>query len=84
MISEAAGARYPFAASSPPLLFNSYSHALTRDLQATLHQGAIERILAGPLLEAGVTVDRPIRPTSISLSTDIKELNDPTKHSIKV
>ena len=58
MVTEAAGARYPFSASSTSLLFTSYTYILTRDLQATLHQGAIEHILTESLFEAGVTVMR--------------------------
>ncbi len=52
--------------------------------QVTLHQGAIEAIFLDSLASMGVTVDRPIEPTSIELSTDEGVLRNPHSHAVKV
>lgn len=52
--------------------------------QITLHQGAIEAIFLDSMRSLGVTVDRPILPSSIELSADEAELKDPNAHPVKV
>ena len=50
----------------------------------TLNQGAIERILLDKLSEFGISVDRPIRPSSLIVSSDEKEVADPAAYPVKV
>ncbi|KAG8900286.1 hypothetical protein FRB99_006141 [Tulasnella sp. 403] len=52
--------------------------------EVTLHQGAIERIFLDRLAEHGIEVDRPMQPTSLELSQDEAELNDPQAYPVKV
>ncbi|KAF9818266.1 hypothetical protein IEO21_02894 [Rhodonia placenta] len=52
--------------------------------EITLHQGAIEAIFLDSMRSLGVTVDRPILPSSIELSADEAELKDPNAHPVKV
>ncbi|KAI0333878.1 hypothetical protein GY45DRAFT_189162 [Cubamyces sp. BRFM 1775] len=52
--------------------------------EVTLHQGAIEAIFLDSMKAHGVTVERPIIPTSIELSQSEDELNDPSAHPVTV
>ncbi|KAH9851912.1 FAD binding domain-containing protein [Lenzites betulinus] len=52
--------------------------------EVTLHQGGIESIFLDSMKAHGVTVERPIIPTSIELSTSEAELRDPTAHPVTV
>ncbi|OCH85883.1 hypothetical protein OBBRIDRAFT_784167 [Obba rivulosa] len=51
--------------------------------EVTLHQGAIEAIFLDSLASMGVTVGRPIIPTSIELDQNPVTLKDPQSHPIK-
>ncbi|KAI0818935.1 FAD binding domain-containing protein [Irpex lacteus] len=51
---------------------------------ATLNQGAIESIFLDALAEIGIPIDRPTRPTSLTLTTDEKELQDPNAYPVTV
>ena len=50
----------------------------------TLFQGAIENIFLDALKEMEYTVDRPMMPTAIQLSTDEGELTDPQSYPVEV
>ncbi|KAI0730595.1 FAD binding domain-containing protein [Earliella scabrosa] len=52
--------------------------------EITLHQGAIEAIFLDSMKAHGVTVVRPIVPTSIELSKSEEELKDPNARPVKV
>ncbi|RPD53360.1 hypothetical protein L227DRAFT_399930 [Lentinus tigrinus ALCF2SS1-6] len=52
--------------------------------EITLHQGAIEAIFLDSMKAHGVTVERPIVPTSLELSKSEEELKDPNAHPVKV
>ncbi|OBZ73534.1 Phenol 2-monooxygenase [Grifola frondosa] len=52
--------------------------------EVTLHQGAIESIFLDSMRSLGVTVQRPVVPTSIELSQDEAVLNDPNSRAVKV
>ncbi|KIP05547.1 hypothetical protein PHLGIDRAFT_91984 [Phlebiopsis gigantea 11061_1 CR5-6] len=52
--------------------------------EVTLHQGAIEAIFLDSMTSMGVTVERPVVPTTIELSSDEAELKDPHSHPVKV
>lgn len=49
-----------------------------------MHQGDIESIFIDSISSMGVSVERPIAPTSIELSTDEADLRDVTSHPVKV
>lgn len=49
-----------------------------------MHQGDIESIFIDSMASMGVSVERPITPKSIEVSTDEGELRDPTSHPVKV
>ncbi|KAI0818888.1 FAD binding domain-containing protein [Irpex lacteus] len=48
----------------------------------TLNQGAIESMFLDALAEHGVAIDRPTRPTSLTLSTDEKDLRDANAYPV--
>jgi phenol 2-monooxygenase (NADPH) len=50
----------------------------------TLHQGAIESIFLDSMKAVGVVVERPIEPTSLTISEDEKVLKDPKAHAVRV
>ncbi|KAJ2983175.1 hypothetical protein NUW54_g10662 [Trametes sanguinea] len=50
---------------------------VNRVAMVTLHQGAIEAIFLDSMKAHGVSVERPIAPTSIELSQSEEELKDP-------
>ncbi|THH17443.1 hypothetical protein EW146_g3360 [Bondarzewia mesenterica] len=52
--------------------------------EATLHQGEIENIFLNSMRKEGVEVERPMIPTSLELSTDQTELEDPQAYPVKV
>ncbi|KAF8902403.1 FAD binding domain-containing protein [Gymnopilus junonius] len=52
--------------------------------EVTLQQGAIERIFLDSMLTFGVTIDRPVVPTSVELSKDDSILSDPRAHPVRV
>ncbi|EKM48067.1 uncharacterized protein PHACADRAFT_189263, partial [Phanerochaete carnosa HHB-10118-sp] len=70
-------ASYPFIA-----LINEptarHKHAITH------HQGFIEGLFLSGLGDAGVTVERPCRPTSLELSSSEDELKDPASYPVKI
>lgn len=51
--------------------------------QVTLNQGAVETILLNQLEKSSISVDRPTRPSSLVLSSDEKELQDPDAYPVK-
>jgi phenol 2-monooxygenase (NADPH) len=50
----------------------------------TLHQQAIETIISDNMNKFGVTVDRPMHPTSLEVSEDEQQLKDPNAYPVKV
>ncbi|KAH7903180.1 FAD binding domain-containing protein [Hygrophoropsis aurantiaca] len=52
--------------------------------EITLHQGAIEAIFLDSMKARGVTVERPVVPTSIKLSAEEDELRDPDSYPVQV
>lgn len=90
-IDSDSDARWPFAVSdcSRPWSLPTVC-SLTADItstpicQVTLHQGEIETILSEALAQEGVDVDRPVRPSTVTISSDDKDLQDPGKYPIKV
>ncbi|KDR80826.1 hypothetical protein GALMADRAFT_222424 [Galerina marginata CBS 339.88] len=52
--------------------------------EVTLHQGAIESIFSDSMRSFGLEVSRPVVPTSVHLSDDESDLNDPHAHPIRV
>lgn len=48
------------------------------------HQGAVEDIFLDSLKPFNVEVERPVVPTSIELSTNRAELDDPEAYPVKV
>ena len=53
-------------------------------MQVTLHQGAIESIFLDSMASMSVSVDRPIIPTSVEISTEESVLKDPHSYPITV
>ncbi|KAF8159367.1 FAD binding domain-containing protein [Crassisporium funariophilum] len=50
----------------------------------TLHQGAIEAIFLDSMQGFGVEVDRPMVPTALQLSQDLRILEDPQSYPVQV
>jgi phenol 2-monooxygenase (NADPH) len=50
--------------------------------EASLNQGAIEKIFLDDLSEHGVVIDRLVRPTSLELSSDKKLLEDLNAYAV--
>lgn len=53
-------------------------------LQCSRHQGGIEAIFIDAMKEKGLHVERPTIPTSLELSEDVIQLQDPRAYPIKV
>lgn len=52
--------------------------------QITIAQGTIEALFIDSLKSHGVTVDRPIVPSSLEISEDPEELLSPSSYPVKV
>jgi phenol 2-monooxygenase len=49
-----------------------------------LHQGLVESIFIDSMAKHGLTINRPIAPSSIGLSNDSEQLADPLSYAVKV
>jgi len=49
-----------------------------------LHQGRVESIFIDSMAKHGLTVNRPIAPSSIGLSNDPEQVADPLSYAVKV
>jgi hypothetical protein len=52
--------------------------------QITIGQSRIEALFMDSMKSRGVTVDRPIVPSSLEISEDPEELLDPSSYPVKV
>ncbi|KAI0675872.1 hypothetical protein C8Q78DRAFT_988353 [Trametes maxima] len=60
------------------------SHSARYPFVCTRHQGAIEQIFLDAMKPNGLTVDRPVVPTSLEISEDAALWEDPRAHPVKV
>ena len=78
-------ARYPFTVSFLDCKsFATFSLMTSTSIKATLHQGGIENILVQSLAQAGVTVDRSVKPSSLVISKDEGILSNPSTYPVTV
>jgi phenol 2-monooxygenase len=63
---------------------SAHSHLISAVEQITIAQASIEALFIESLKSQGISVDRPIVPSSLEISQDPKELLDPSSYPVKV
>lgn len=64
--------------------YSAHSHLIHTVEQITIAQASIEALFIESLKSQGISVDRPIVPSSLEISQDPEELLDPSAYPVKV